>query len=53
MHKTNVAFERYFQVELEDVRAVYVDTKLTPKSGGSRKGKLLKFKGNNGAEGGI
>ena len=53
MHKTNVAFERYFQLELEDVRGMYVDTGLTPKSGEYRKGNLPKFKNKNGAEGGI
>ena len=53
MHATNKAFERYFQIELEDVRNIYTDTGLTPKSGGSGKGKLLKFKGKDGAEGGI
>lgn len=53
MHATNKAFERYFQLELEDVRAIYIDTGLTPKSGGSKKGKVLEFKGKDGAEGGI
>ena len=27
MHTTNKAFERYFQVELEDVRRVYQNTR--------------------------
>ena len=27
MHSTNKAFERYFQIELDDIRSIYVDTK--------------------------
>jgi hypothetical protein len=26
MHRTNKAFERYYKVELEDLRAIYQDT---------------------------
>jgi hypothetical protein len=44
MHSTNKAFERYFQIELDDVRGVYVDTVLTLKKGKGNKGKLLKLK---------
>ena len=51
-HSTNKAFERYFQFELEDVRAIYADAQpdkadkeLTKDFGGSEKAKLLKFKG--------
>lgn len=44
MHHTNAAFERYFQVELEDSRSVYSATLPPPKEGQGRKGKLLKLK---------
>jgi hypothetical protein len=53
MHATNNAFERYFHLELEDVRAIDIDTGLTPKSGYLNKGKIFEFKGKVGAEGGI
>ena len=48
MHKTNKAFERYFQIELEDVRNIYAETKEpAPKvhrnSGQAGKNKLLKL----------
>lgn len=47
MHSTNKAFERYFQIELEDVRRIYGKTKadknLTRDSGQQKKGNLLKL----------
>jgi len=50
MHSTNKAFERYFQMEADDLRAIYddtqvqpADTRLTPEKGGSRKAKVLKL----------
>ncbi|HOD34416.1 MAG TPA: site-specific integrase [Syntrophales bacterium] len=44
MHSTNAAFDRYFTMELDDIRAIYAGTPLAPKSATSEKGKLLKFK---------
>jgi len=32
MHSTNKAFERYFQIEADDLREIYRDTHQTPKS---------------------
>lgn len=47
MHTTNKAFERYFQIELDDVRGVYQKTKpdkeLIKDSYQGDKGKLLKL----------
>ena len=48
MHTTNKAFERYFQIELEDVRRIYgkskmADKNLTRDSSQPEKGKLLKL----------
>jgi len=37
----NRAFERYFGVELDDLREVYADTKMTPKSVSDAKGQLI------------
>ena len=49
MHTTNKAFERYFQIELDDVRGIYKKTKadkeLTKVFCQSDKAKVLKFKG--------
>ena len=49
MHTTNKAFERYFQIELDDVRGVYKKTKadkeLTKVFCQSDKAKVLKFQG--------
>ena len=51
MHTTNKAFERYFQMEADDLRAIYddtclkpADTRLTPENQAHEKGKVLKFK---------
>ena len=48
MHSTNKAFERYFQIELEDVRDVYqmtrADKEMTKHLSHPENGKLLKFK---------
>ena len=41
MHATNKAFERYFRIELDDLREVYTDTKLTPVSVSGRKGQVI------------
>ena len=30
MHSTNAAFERYFRMDLEDIRSIYQDTKKGP-----------------------
>ena len=48
MHSTNKAFERYFKIELDDLRKVYGHTKkvapnLHHKNGQPSKAKLLKF----------
>ena len=49
MHSTNKAFERYFQIELEDVRQIYAETKkAAPKLHHNleqpKKANILKFK---------
>jgi len=51
MHSTNKAFERHFQMESDDLRAIYddtclkqADTRLTPENQAHEKGKVLKFK---------
>ena len=44
MHATNKAFDRYFRIELEDLREVYADTKMTPKRTTSKKGKVIDLK---------
>lgn len=31
MHSTNKAFERYFQIEMDEVRNVYAETKMSPR----------------------
>ncbi len=41
MHATNKAFERYFRIELDDLREVYTDTKLTPVSVSEGKGQVI------------
>ncbi|MBW6485019.1 MAG: hypothetical protein K0B01_02545 [Syntrophobacterales bacterium] len=51
MHSTNKAFERYFSMELDDVRNIYAgtkapdkaDTNLTPKSGSTKKPNIIKL----------
>jgi len=43
MHSTNKAFDRYFQISLDDLREVYADTKVTPEKVSPEKGKLLKL----------
>ncbi|MBW2129518.1 MAG: tyrosine-type recombinase/integrase [Deltaproteobacteria bacterium] len=53
MHKTNKAFERYFQIELEDVRTIYTETKeaapnLHRKLGQPQTPNILKLKSFNG-----
>ncbi|MBW2052158.1 MAG: hypothetical protein JRI85_07950, partial [Deltaproteobacteria bacterium] len=53
MHTTNKAFERYFQIEMDDVRQVYSSTILAQKNSTSQKDKALKLKTKVGAEGGI
>ena len=56
MHSTNKAFERYFQIEIEDVRRVYEKTKadkdLTKDLSQPSKAKLLNLLGNFGGGGG-
>jgi len=44
MHSTNKAFERYFRMELDDVRDIYADTHLTPNRVSDRKGQVIDFK---------
>lgn len=49
MHSTNKAFERYFRIELEDVRKVYQDTQraapnLHRQNGAAQKDNVLKLK---------
>jgi integrase len=51
MHSTNKAFERYFQIEADDLRAIYGDTRqaesgkeMAKKNPTSQRGKILKFK---------
>jgi integrase len=49
MHSTNKAFERYFQIELEDIKTIYAETKeaapnLHHNLVQPEKGKLLKIK---------
>jgi len=39
MHSTNVAFERYFKLELDDVKNIYKKTKKENKK--ERKGNLI------------
>jgi integrase len=57
MHTTNKAFERYFQIELDDIRAIYQNTKAEPpvnrKSVQPQRINLLKLVVKNGAEGGT
>jgi len=53
MRKTNAAFERYFQFEMDDVRSIYSGTALAPKKKGLENAKVLKLKDKSGAEGGI
>ena len=56
MHSTNQAFERYFQMEGDDLREIYAGTRadktLIRQSGDPRKANLLIFKGRiGGADG--
>jgi integrase len=46
MHQTNAAFERYYQMETEDLRDIFADSGkgLAKDSESAEKGKLLKFK---------
>jgi len=44
MHSTNKAFERYFRMELDDVRDIYADTHLTPNRVSDKKGQVIDFK---------
>ena len=48
MHSTNKAFERYFQIESDDLRKIYSKTKRTsksvPRSSDQEKNNILKFK---------
>lgn len=58
MHATNKAFERYFQIEVEDVRNIYRNTKkaapnLHQNSVQPKNAKLLKFKKKDGGRCGI
>jgi hypothetical protein len=43
MHATNKAFDRYFQIELEDLREVYADTKMAAKKGPSMQRQVIDF----------
>jgi hypothetical protein len=44
MHSTNKAFERYFRIEMDDLREIYADTNMTPKKVASKNGQLIDFK---------
>lgn len=54
MHSTNKAFDRYFDVECDDIRGICadtaksgksrIDTPLTPQERAGQKGELLKLK---------
>jgi len=44
MHSTNKAFERYFRMELDDVRDIYADTHLTPNQVSFEKGQVVDIK---------
>ena len=44
MHTTNKAFERYFRMDLDDVRDIYADTHLTPNKVSDKKGQVIDFK---------
>lgn len=48
MHTTNKAFERYYRVESDEIRAVYektqAATRVQPGKSASKRGKLLNFK---------
>lgn len=44
MHSTNKAFERYFQIELDDVGNIYQNTKrAAPEFGAALKAYLIKI----------
>ena len=43
MRQTSKAFDRYFQMEMEDVRSIYAETNLKPKNEQVEKGKPLKL----------
>lgn len=45
MHSTNKAFERYFQIELQDARQVYLHTSCTYKKREGGRAKILKIRG--------
>ena len=41
MHSTNKAFERYYQMEMEDLREIYADTQSTPPPVSGRKAQVI------------
>jgi len=41
MHSTNKAFDRYFRLEMDDVRDIYADTHLTPNKVSPKKGQVI------------
>ena len=41
MHSTNKAFERYFKIEMDDLRDVYADTQKVSQKITSNKGKII------------
>ncbi len=43
MHSSNQAFERYFRVELDDLRDIYSDTRRTPEKVSPKRGELIEF----------
>ncbi|MBW2060030.1 MAG: hypothetical protein JRI95_00550 [Deltaproteobacteria bacterium] len=53
MHHTNKAFERYFQIDMDDERAIYSCTDSAPGSEANNGDKVVDIKGKIGAEGGI
>ena len=56
-HASNKAFERYFQLKAKKKRQIAARTRVAPvlhhNSEKNKKGKLLKMKYKNGAEGGT
>jgi integrase len=44
MHSTNKAFDRYFQIENDEVRSIYGDTKVNGKSFQQKRSNLSKFR---------
>jgi len=53
MHRTTESFERYFQIEQDEVRDVYSGTNLVRNFDQTANGKLLNLQVKVGAEGGI